>query len=52
MVREADEVRGGRPVMLTNCKTGEGIEAIVDRLIDDVIFIGATDEARRHGTAA
>jgi urease accessory protein len=52
MVREADEVRGGRPVMLSNCKTGEGIEAIVNRLIGDVIFIGATGEARRHGTAA
>ncbi len=52
MVREADEVRGGRPVMLSNCKTGEGIEAIVDRLIGDVIFIGATGETRRHGTAA
>ena len=52
MVREADEVRGGRPVLLSNCKTGEGIEAIVDRLIGDVVFIGATDESRRHGTAA
>jgi urease accessory protein len=52
MVREADEVRGGRPVMLSNCKTGEGIEAIVDRLVGDVIFIGATGETRRHGTAA
>jgi len=38
MVREANEVRRGRPVMLTNCKTGDGVEAIVDRLVDDVIF--------------
>ena len=38
MVKEATEVRRRRPVMLTNCKTGEGIEAIVDRLVDDVIF--------------
>jgi urease accessory protein len=38
MVREANEVRAGRPVMLTNCRGGEGIEAIVDRLVDDVIF--------------
>ena len=38
MVREANEVRAGRPVMLTNCRAGEGIEAIADRLVDDVIF--------------
>jgi hypothetical protein len=25
-------------VMLTNCKTGEGVEAVVDRLVEDVIF--------------
>jgi len=40
MVREANEARRGRPVMLTNCKTGDGVEAIVDRLVDDVIFAG------------
>ncbi len=40
MVKEANEVRRGRPVMLTNCKTGDGVEAIVDRLVDDVIFAG------------
>ncbi len=38
MVREANAVRGGRPVMLTNCRTGEGVEGIVGRLIEDVIF--------------
>jgi urease accessory protein len=40
MIREADAVRRGRPVMLTNCKTGEGVEAVVDRLVNDVIFAG------------
>lgn len=40
MIREANEVRNGRPVMLTNCKTGDGVEAIVDRLVNDVIFTG------------
>jgi urease accessory protein len=40
MLREANAVRGGRPVVLTNCKTGDGVEAIVDRLIEDVIFAG------------
>jgi urease accessory protein len=38
MVQEANEVRRGRPVMLTNCKTGEGVAAVVDRLVEDVIF--------------
>lgn len=40
MLREANAVRGGRPVVLTNCKTGDGVEAIVDRLIEDVTFAG------------
>ena len=38
MVKEAQGVRNGRPVMLTNCKTGAGIEVLVDRLIHDVVF--------------
>jgi urease accessory protein len=38
MVREAENVRGGRPVMLTNCKTGFGIEMLADRLAHDVLF--------------
>ena len=38
MMKEANDVRRGRPVMLTNCRTGEGIEAVVDRLMEDVIF--------------
>jgi urease accessory protein len=52
MIREANEVRGGRPVMLSNCKSGEGIEAIVERLIGDVVFLGAGEETQRHGDAA
>jgi hypothetical protein len=32
MIEEADQVRRRRPVMLTNCKGGEGVEAVVDRL--------------------
>lgn len=38
MVREAHEVRKGRPVVLTNCKSGQGIAGVVDRLIEEVIF--------------
>lgn len=38
MRREAAEVRGGRPVLLTNCRRGEGIDAIVDLLEREVLF--------------
>lgn len=38
MVREAEEVRGGKPVLLTNCATGEGVEAVVERLCHDVLL--------------
>lgn len=40
MVRDAALARGGRKVALTNCKTGEGIEALVDHLVHDVLFTG------------
>jgi urease accessory protein len=39
MLREATQVRNGRKVLLTNCKTGEGIEQLVDQLAHDVLFI-------------
>ncbi len=38
MTAEAAEVRGEKPVLLTNCATGEGVEAVVDRLAHDVLF--------------
>jgi len=38
MAAEAEAVRDGRPVLLTNCRTGEGIEAIVAALKHDVLF--------------
>ena len=38
MVSEADSVRGGKPVLCTNCAKGEGIDAIVDRLQHEVLF--------------
>ncbi|MGJ5180384.1 urease accessory protein UreG [Bradyrhizobium oligotrophicum] len=38
MQREATEVRGGRPVLLTNCRRGDGVEAIVDLLEREVLF--------------
>ena len=38
MVAEAVEVRGGKPVVLTNCKTGEGIEEVIGHLSRQVLF--------------
>lgn len=32
MQRDAREVRGGRPQLLANCRTGDGIDAIVEHL--------------------
>jgi urease accessory protein len=38
MLTEARAVRGGRPVLTTNCRTGEGIEALVRHLEREVLF--------------
>ena len=38
MLKEARDVRNGRPVIATNCRTGEGIEAVLDRLAHDVLM--------------
>jgi urease accessory protein len=38
MLTEACSVRGGRPVLTTNCRTGEGIEAVVRHLEHEVLF--------------
>ena len=40
MIAEAVDVRSGRPVLVTNCATGEGIDAVVARLAHDVLFDG------------
>jgi urease accessory protein len=38
MVAEARAARGGKPILLTNCATGEGVDAVVDQLSRDVLF--------------
>lgn len=38
MVAEARAVRDGRPVLTTNCRLGEGIDAVVDHLERQVLF--------------
>ena len=38
MLAEARGVRGGRPVLTTNCRLGEGIDAVVEHLEREVLF--------------
>ncbi len=38
MVREANGVRQNRPTLQTNCATGEGVDAVVDRIAREVLF--------------
>jgi urease accessory protein len=38
MTSEAAMARAGRPVALTNCRKGEGIEEVVDRIMGGVLF--------------
>jgi urease accessory protein len=38
MLKEARQVRDGRPVLTTNCATGEGIDELVEQLSRDVLF--------------
>jgi urease accessory protein len=38
MVREAFQVRGGRPVLLTNCASGEGVDEVVEAVAQQVLF--------------
>jgi urease accessory protein len=38
MVREAKAVRAGKPVLLTNCRRGEGLGEVVARLSHDVLL--------------
>jgi urease accessory protein len=40
LVAETREVRGGKPFLLTNCRNGEGVEAVADKLVHDVLFVG------------
>ncbi|AEW04513.1 Urease accessory protein ureG [Sulfobacillus acidophilus DSM 10332] len=39
MQREAYEVRQGRPVILTNCRTGEGLEDVIAYLAEECLWV-------------
>jgi urease accessory protein len=41
MLAEAQAVRAGRRVICTNCRAGEGIEAVADAVCDAVLLRGA-----------
>ncbi len=38
MLADANAVRGGRAVLATNCRTGEGIDGVVEHLEREVLF--------------
>ncbi len=38
MRRDSFEVRGGNPVLFTNCRTGEGLDEVMERLAHDVLL--------------
>jgi urease accessory protein len=42
MVQEAQQVRNGRPLALTNCATGEGVDTVVDAIVASVLFQHST----------
>lgn len=37
MVKEGQEVRDNKPIVLTNCKTGKGIEEVANHIINNVL---------------
>jgi urease accessory protein len=38
MQRDANALRGSRPYLLVNCKTGQGIEEVTDNLVRELLF--------------
>ncbi|RWA73984.1 urease accessory protein UreG [Mesorhizobium sp.] len=38
MIAEATAVRSSKPMVVTNCRTGEGVGTIADRILADVLF--------------
>jgi urease accessory protein len=38
MERDAKIVRGDKPYVFVNCKTGQGVKEVTDHIIRDVLF--------------
>jgi urease accessory protein len=39
MQRDSLGVRSGKPVLLTNCRSGEGVDAVIDRIAHDALLL-------------
>ena len=39
MQRDSLVVRSGKPVLLTNCRSGEGVDAVIDRIAHDALLL-------------
>jgi urease accessory protein len=42
MVQEAKAVRGEKPIYLTNCRTGEGVDAVLEQVLHDALVAKPT----------
>ncbi len=38
MIAEAEKVRDGKPVVVTNCHTGDGVDSVARRVANEVLF--------------
>ena len=38
MLRDSVGVRDGKPVLFTNCRSGEGVEAVIECIVHEVLF--------------
>src|ERR1043166_2598040 len=47
MERDAKIVRGNKPYVLVNCRTGQGIKEVTDHLVRDVLFESAPKAVAR-----
>src|SRR5690349_13203842 len=47
MERDAKEVRGNKPYVLVNCRTGQGIKEVTEHLVRDVLFESAPKAVAR-----
>lgn len=48
MKRDAAKVRPGRPVLFVNCRTGEGVEGVVDHIASDLLFDRKKGRSRKR----
>jgi urease accessory protein len=49
MKRDAAAVRNGKPFQFVNCRTGEGVDTVADRITKDVLFDRPLKQSRTQG---